>query len=129
VSPTLLLSGCEFNPHLPHRFLTFYVDLTKWPDGLVRHGQHAGVSCLRAMPGLVGPCRVVVWCEFKPHLLHRFLTFYADLTKWPDGLVRHGQHAGVPCLRAMSGLVGLCRVVVWCEFKPHLLHRFFNILR
>jgi hypothetical protein len=53
-------------------FLTFYVDLTKWPDGLVRHGQHAGVSFLRAMPGLVGPCRVVVWCEFKPHLLHRF---------------------------------------------------------
>ena len=23
---------------------------------------------------------------FKPHLLHRFLTFYADLTKWSDGL-------------------------------------------
>jgi hypothetical protein len=25
--------------------------------------------------------------EFKPHLLHRFLTFYADLIKWADGLM------------------------------------------
>jgi hypothetical protein len=23
---------------------------------------------------------------FKPHLLHRFLIFYADLIKWADGL-------------------------------------------
>jgi hypothetical protein len=26
------------------------------------------------------------WRGFKLHLLHRFLTFYANLTKWPDGL-------------------------------------------
>jgi hypothetical protein len=32
--------------HLMHHFLTFYVDLTKWTDGLARHGQQAGVSCL-----------------------------------------------------------------------------------
>jgi hypothetical protein len=24
--------------------------------------------------------------EFEPYLLHRFLTFYADLIKWADGL-------------------------------------------
>jgi hypothetical protein len=24
--------------------------------------------------------------EFEPHLLHHFLTFYADLIKWTDGL-------------------------------------------
>jgi hypothetical protein len=24
--------------------------------------------------------------EFKPHLMHNFLTFYADLIKWADGL-------------------------------------------
>jgi hypothetical protein len=25
--------------------------------------------------------------EFKPHILHRFLTFYADLIKWADVLM------------------------------------------
>jgi hypothetical protein len=25
-------------------------------------------------------------CGFEPHLLHRFLIFCPDLTKWPDGL-------------------------------------------
>jgi hypothetical protein len=53
--PILLLSGCGFKPHFLHRFLIFYVDLTKWSDGLARHGQQAGV------PGLAGPSRVVVW--------------------------------------------------------------------
>jgi hypothetical protein len=24
--------------------------------------------------------------RFEPHLLHRYLTFYADLIKWIDGL-------------------------------------------
>ena len=33
VSPALLPSGCRFKPHLLHRFLTFYADLTKWSDG------------------------------------------------------------------------------------------------
>jgi hypothetical protein len=30
---------------------------------------------------------------FEPHLLHYFLTFYADLIKWVDGLARHSQQA------------------------------------
>jgi hypothetical protein len=34
VSLTLLSSGRVFEPHLMHRFLTFYADLIKWPDGL-----------------------------------------------------------------------------------------------
>jgi hypothetical protein len=25
-------------------------------------------------------------CGYEPHLLRRFLIFYADLTKWSDGL-------------------------------------------
>jgi hypothetical protein len=25
-------------------------------------------------------------CRFEPYLLHRILTFYANLTKWSDGL-------------------------------------------
>jgi hypothetical protein len=35
VSSALLPSGRGFKPHLLHRFLTFYADLTKWPDGLM----------------------------------------------------------------------------------------------
>jgi hypothetical protein len=27
----------------------------------------------------------------RTHLLHHFLTFYADLIKWADGLARHSQ--------------------------------------
>jgi hypothetical protein len=38
VSPTLLPSRRGFKPHLMHRFLKFYADLTKWPDGLT--GRH-----------------------------------------------------------------------------------------
>jgi hypothetical protein len=34
VSRALLSLGCVFEPHLLHRFLTFYADLTKWSDGL-----------------------------------------------------------------------------------------------
>jgi hypothetical protein len=34
VSPALLPSVHGFEPHLLHRFLTFYVDLIKWADGL-----------------------------------------------------------------------------------------------
>jgi hypothetical protein len=34
VSPALLTSGHGFEPHLLHRFLTFYADLIKWADGL-----------------------------------------------------------------------------------------------
>jgi hypothetical protein len=46
--PPLLLSGCGFKPHLLHRFLTFYADLTKW-------------CVVPASSGQVGPCQVVVW--------------------------------------------------------------------
>jgi hypothetical protein len=35
MSHALLSSGCEFEPHLLYRFLTFYADLTKWLDGLM----------------------------------------------------------------------------------------------
>jgi hypothetical protein len=34
VSPALLPSGCGFKSYLLYRFLTFFVDLTKWPDEL-----------------------------------------------------------------------------------------------
>jgi hypothetical protein len=34
VSPALIPSRRVFEPHLLHRFLTFYADLTKWPEGL-----------------------------------------------------------------------------------------------
>jgi hypothetical protein len=30
---------------------------------------------------------------FEPHLLHHFVTFYADLIKWADELARHSQQA------------------------------------
>ena len=42
VSPALLPSGHGFKPHLLHRFLTFYTDLTKWLDGLM--GQSGTIS-------------------------------------------------------------------------------------
>jgi hypothetical protein len=73
VSPALLSLGYGFEPHLVHRFLTFYADLIKWSDGLM--GQPDMDS--RAA------CRV----GFEPHLVHRFLTFYVDLIKWSDGLM------------------------------------------
>jgi hypothetical protein len=48
VSPALLPSGHEFEPHLLHSFLTFYADLIKWaydltgwPDTVSRPAQLA----------------------------------------------------------------------------------------
>ena len=35
---------------------------------------------------LVSPALFLSGHGFKPHLLHRFLTFYADLIKWTDEL-------------------------------------------
>jgi hypothetical protein len=56
---------------------------------------------------------------FKPHLLHHFLTFYVDLTKWPDGLMsRPGQQTGVLCPGQSCGPRASCRAAVWpsiCE--------------
>jgi hypothetical protein len=37
---------------------------------------------------------------FEPHLLHRSLTFYTDLTKWPDGLTGRPGMVGRPKCRA-----------------------------
>jgi hypothetical protein len=36
---------------------------------------------------LVSPTLLPSERGFKPHLLHHFLIFYADLTKWPDELM------------------------------------------
>jgi hypothetical protein len=41
MSPALLPLGHGFEPHLLHHFVTFYVDLIKWADGLGRHNQQA----------------------------------------------------------------------------------------
>jgi hypothetical protein len=35
VSSAILPSGRGFEPHLLHHVLTFYADLTKWPEGLM----------------------------------------------------------------------------------------------
>jgi hypothetical protein len=62
VSPTLLPSVCGFKPHILHHFLTFYVDLTKWPDGLMsRPGQQTGVLCPGRSCGPRASCRAAVW--------------------------------------------------------------------
>jgi hypothetical protein len=42
---------------------------------------------------------------FEPHLLHRFLTFYADLTKWLDGLMSRPDTVSRPACRAWAGSV------------------------
>jgi hypothetical protein len=44
--PALFLSGHEFEPHLLHRFLTFYGDLIKWADKLAQYSQQASMMCL-----------------------------------------------------------------------------------
>jgi hypothetical protein len=35
---------------------------------------------------------------FEPHLMYRFLIFYADLIKWADRLARHSQQTGMTCM-------------------------------
>jgi hypothetical protein len=35
----------------------------------------------------VSPALLQLEHGFEPHLLHRFLTFYADLIKWANGLM------------------------------------------
>jgi hypothetical protein len=62
MSPALLPSGHELELHLLHRFLTFYADLIKWANGLARHSQQAGMTCLGQScgPRVSGPCRVAV---------------------------------------------------------------------
>jgi hypothetical protein len=48
VSVVLLPSRRGFEPHLLHRFLTFYVDLIKWPDGLTGRSSTGSKSTCRA---------------------------------------------------------------------------------
>jgi hypothetical protein len=44
--------------------------------------------------------------EFKPHLLHHFLAFYVNLTKWPNGLTgRPGTVSRPTCLGRSCGLL------------------------
>jgi hypothetical protein len=52
---------------------------------------------------LVFPAFLPSGHEFESHLLHRFLTFYADLIKWADGLTRHSQQADMTCLGQSYG--------------------------
>jgi hypothetical protein len=56
---------------------------------------------------------------FEPHLLHRFLTFYADLTKWPDGLMGRPDTVSRPTCRAWARAVARGRrargCVLGCE--------------
>jgi hypothetical protein len=53
VSPALLPLERGFEPRVLHRFLIFYANLTKWPDGLT--GQPDMVSRLELRPMGVGP--------------------------------------------------------------------------
>jgi hypothetical protein len=52
VSHALLPSGRRFKPHLLHRFLTFYVDLTKWVDGLTGRPDMFSKSTCHAWAGV-----------------------------------------------------------------------------
>jgi hypothetical protein len=42
---------------------------------------------------------------FEPHFLHRFLTFYADLIKWADGLTGWPDTVSKPACRACAIVV------------------------
>jgi hypothetical protein len=62
VFPAFVPSGHGFEPHLMHHFLTFYADLIKWVDRLVRHSQQAGTTCMgqSCVPRASGPCWAAV---------------------------------------------------------------------
>jgi hypothetical protein len=51
VSCALRPSGRRFKPHLLHYFLTFYVDLTKWIDGLTGRPNTFSKSTCHAWAG------------------------------------------------------------------------------
>jgi hypothetical protein len=73
VSLTFFYQSMDLNPHLSHYFfLTFYVDLIKWavrPNGLARHSQQAGMTCLSQScgPRVSGPCRAAFWPSIGVH--------------------------------------------------------------
>jgi hypothetical protein len=54
VSPALRSSGCRFEPHLLHHFLTFYADLTKLTDDLTAQ---PGPTRSAGRPSVLGPER------------------------------------------------------------------------
>jgi hypothetical protein len=59
VSPTLLPSGLGFKPHLLHRFLIFYTDLTKWPDGLMGRAGTVSRASQNYGPRASGHCLAI----------------------------------------------------------------------
>jgi hypothetical protein len=90
VSPALLPSEHGFEPHLLHRFLTFYADLIKWtgwPDRVSRPAWRA--------------CAIVV---ARVHLA-RVGRRYADLIKWIDGLTGWPDTVSRPARRACAIVV------------------------
>jgi hypothetical protein len=62
-----------------------------------------------------------VGCGFEPHLLYHFLTFYADLTKWPEGLTDR------PSTVSRQACCVLARVVArgrWARVGPPFGHQY-----
>jgi hypothetical protein len=53
----------------------------------------------------VSPALLPLGRGFEPHLLHHFLTFYADLTKWSNGLTGRPNTVSRPMCRAWAGAV------------------------
>jgi hypothetical protein len=50
----------------------------------------------------VSPTLLPLGRGIEPHLLHHFLTFYADLTKWSDGLTGRPNTVSKPMCRAWA---------------------------
>jgi hypothetical protein len=55
VSSALLPSGCGFEHDLLHHFLTFYANLTKWPDRLTGWSGTISTPASRAWAGAGAP--------------------------------------------------------------------------
>jgi hypothetical protein len=68
----LIPSGHRFKPHLLYHFLTFYVDLIKWADGLMGWPGTVSRPAWRAWgqscgPRASDPCRATVWPYIGVH--------------------------------------------------------------
>jgi hypothetical protein len=59
---------------------------------------------------LVSPAFLPSGHGFKPHLIYRFLTFYADLIKWVDGLTGWPNTVSRPAGRAWARVVARGRL-------------------
>jgi hypothetical protein len=93
----------------------------------------------------VSPTRLASRHGFEPHFLHRFLTFYADLIKWIDGLtdwpicaivVAHVHLARVgrcyaDLIKWIDGLTGwlVCAVVVAHVHLAHVGRRYADLIK